>query len=71
MNIKKYSVLKLERMVHVYKFIFHQMGQTKKKIICYFISVLRKLYLAKRAVCVFIAYPGLYNWITLKHVSFI
>ena len=43
----------------------------QEKIICYFISVLRKLYLAKRAVCVFIAYPGLYNWITLKHVSFI
>ena len=50
MNIKRYSVLKLERMVHAYKFIFHQMGQ-QKMIICYFISVLRKLYIAKRAVC--------------------
>ena len=49
---------------------FIKRAKQRKKIICYFISVLRKLYLAKRAVSVFIADPGLYNWITLKHVSF-
>ena len=51
MNIKRYSVLKLERMVHAYKFIFHQMGQTKKDNLLFYICIKKVVRSEKGSVC--------------------
>ena len=51
MKFTKYFVLKLERLVHVYKFILHKMGQTKKDNLLIYICINKVVLSEKGSVC--------------------